>query len=281
MIIGSRYLISGVFILLLITLSFATGCTQTEENDQDIPDAAAEREHQVFIEKGERSPAMPESKVRITSPDELAVIDPGGEVFITLETSDFELGAQTETRRAAMIANSPEGQHIHVIVNNQPYIAIYEEGEVNIGELPGGSNTVFVFPSRSYHESIKSPGAYDYLLFYVGEEIGEFALDDNSPAIIYSRPKGTYRGADAVKIMLDFYLHNVELGSDYTAKYTVSEKDGSGERYTITLDEWKPAFIHNLDPGDYTVRLQLLDREGNVVEGEYNDTEHVITVKKE
>ena len=94
-----------------------------------------------------------------------------------------------------------------------PEFANYESGKpFDIGILDDGPHTLLVFPSRSYHESVKDSGSVDIANFYIGKEEGEFMLDESKPTIIYSRPKGKYEGHDAEKIMLDFYLINAELG---------------------------------------------------------------------
>jgi len=233
----------------------------------------------VQIEKGERSPSMNGAAALITAPADSAVLD-SPNVSTVVEAENFETGIQTDTKRAGQIANSSNGQHFHLILDNGPYMANYEAGEsFDLGNLEPGAHTLFAFPSRSYHESVKSDTSYDYINFYVGEESGEFMLNLDDPAIIYSRPKGTYSGAGAERIMLDFYLHNVELSSDgYKARYTI--RDGNGnEVASTTLSEWAPAFVTGLSSGTYEVNLQLLDGEGNVVPGPTNDTTREIEVK--
>jgi hypothetical protein len=233
----------------------------------------------VQIEQGERSPSIDGAAALITAPADSAVLDsPSVDAVVAAE--NFETGVQTETDRADQIANSGNGQHFHLILDNGPYMANYEAGEpFNIGSLEPGAHTLFAFPSRSYHESVKSDMAYDYINFYVGEESGEFMLNPDDPAIVYSRPKGTYSGAGAERIMLDFYLHNVELGSDgYKAQYTIRDGEGN-EVASTTLTEWTPAFVEGLSSGTYEVTLQLLDADGNVVPGPMNDTTREIQVK--
>ena len=232
----------------------------------------------VQLQKGERSPTIEGANALITAPADTAVLD-SANVMVTVDADSFETGVQTETDRAEEIANSGNGQHFHLILDNQPYMANYEAGEpFDIGELEPGAHTLVAFPSRSYHESVKSDTSYDYINFYVQEESGDFMLNPDDPAIIYSRPKGTYSGAGAEKIMLDFYLHNVDLSSDgYKAKYTI--RSGGSEVASITLTEWTPAFVTGLSSGTYEVTLQLLDADGNVVPGSFNDTTREITVE--
>ena len=242
-------------------------------------DSSESGEATVQIEQGERSPAIAGAKARITEPAEGAVLE-ASDSTIVVEADSFEAGIQTDTERAQALANSANGQHFHVILDNQPYMANYEPGTpFTVGQMEPGAHTLVAFPSRSYHESVKAPDAYDIVNFYVGEESGEGMLNEEDPAIIYSRPKGSYSGAGAERIMMDFYLHNVELSADgYKARYTI--RDGAGtEVASTTLTEWAPAFVTGLSSGTYEVTLQLLDGEGNVVPGPFNDTTREIRVE--
>jgi len=238
-------------------------------------------EGSVQIEKGDRSPTIEGAAAQVTAPADSAVVD-RAEIDVTIEDINFEAGVQTDTDRADAIANSGNGQHVHVIVDNQPYMANYETGApFDLGNLEPGAHTLVAFPSRSYHESVKGRDAYDLVNFYVEEESGEFMLGSMEPSIIYSRPKGSYSGAGAERIMLDFYLHNVELGEDgYKARYTITDEQGS-EVASTTLTEWAPAFVTGLESGTYEVNLQLVGSDGNVVPGAFNDTTREITVETE
>lgn len=268
---GSRSLRAPLTVLVAVLFLLA-GCAGNGGNG----------EAEVQIEEGDRSPAIEGASALITSPGDSAVVD-SPNVEAVVEAENFETGVQTDTDRADQIANSENGQHFHLILDNEPYMANYEAGEpFDLGELESGAHTLVAFPSRSYHESVKSDTSYDYITFFVGEESGESMLNTEDPAIIYSRPKGTYSGSGAERIMLDFYLHNVELSEDgYRARYTISSTgQEGGELASITLTEWAPAFVTGLESGTYEVQLQLLDENGNVVDGPFNDTTREITVKQ-
>ena len=283
--------------LFLVGFFAAAGCGGDESSEVEI-----------FSE--ERSEAVEEAKARITFPGNGGIMD-AGVVGVVIDVEGFVLGAQTESSRADEIANSGKGQHVHLIVNNEPYMAVYEEGEVEL-DLSPGLYTLLAFPSRSYHESVKNQEASDLINFCVRdpeagciERIWDIQADRKAifysiinwlrsiisdvqadrKAIFYSRPKGKYSGADAEKIMLDFYLHNLELSQDgYRVKYTVTKKDEQDKIYSIVLDEWKPAFITGLESGTYVVRLYLVDSNGDVVEPHvvaYNKTAREIEVVAE
>ncbi|MCH7519617.1 MAG: hypothetical protein IH964_11420 [Candidatus Dadabacteria bacterium] len=239
------------------------------------------KEPKVTIEVGERSPAFPGAKARFTSLEDGDVLDDNN-VSVVVEVENYELGIQTDTSRAKEIANSAKGQHVHIILDNDPYFADYEAGvPFDIGVLDEGPHTLVVFPSRSYHESVKSKDSVDIVNFYVGKKEGEFMLDESKPTVIYSRPKGKYEGKDAEKIMLDFYIINMKPSDGYQVKYTIRKNEPDAVEHSITIKEWKPAFVTGLTSGEYIITLQLLDKDGNLVEGPFNNTERAVTVVAE
>ncbi len=286
-------LLSLLSIFALVSIGII-GCKQSENDvsKEAVEDAAVVQETDstpetqvevpnVIIEVGERSPAFPGAKARFTNIKNGDILEDNN-VSLVVDVENYELGIQTDTERASEIANSAKGQHAHIILDNDPYFADYEAGvPFDIGMLDEGAHTILVFPSRSYHESVKSEGSVDIVNISVGKKDGEYMLDESKPNIIYSRPKGKYEGKDAEKIMLDFYLINTELGEDYKAKYTIRKNEADAEEHTITMTEWTPAFVSGLSSGEYIITLQLLDKDGNLVEGTFNNTERTITVATE
>lgn len=180
--------------------------------------------------------------------------------------SNYELKAQTDDAGNKMCANSKEGQHIHFILDNAPYIALYEPKH----EVVVAKNTehyLLCFLSRSYHESLKNKEAAILTHFRVDEN-GQYQKLDapSAPMLFYSRPKGDYLGSDTANVLLDFYPWNTQLGNDYSVKAVVTNNT-TGATGTFTLNEWKPAFIQNLGTGKCSVTLTLVDNQGNPVNG--------------
>jgi len=278
--------IFNIAAFLLFSSLIFTGCHKNSTIKTDKNSKAKKAgSHEVVIYSVERSPRIPFARANITFPgqDELLEDD---DVFIVIEVDNFQLGVQTNTLRAKELSNSPKGQHVHLIVDNKPYIAVYEQDHpVNVGKLGPGTHTVVAFPSRSYHESVKSPTAFDIKNFDIVSPGGSNVVNRDTPSIIYSRPKGTYKGVDAKEIMLDFYLNDVELSPDGNfARYSISKINSAGDSndvYTIDIHEWEPSFISGLSSGVYTVTLELLDSTGNLVPGAWNNTTREIEVISE
>lgn len=260
--------------LLILTLAVAGwSCSgnQSSDSGESAAEETAEIAPAVTLWKAPDSPSFPDAQ--LTKSD--LSIEPSDSTFTlnySFDVAGYELGIQTEDAATRGIANSGKGQHIHYIVNNGPYAAHYMADVPD--ELEAGNYTVLAFLSRSYHESVKSPGAYHIENITVGDVEAEGA-DLEAPHLFYSRPKGTYKGADTEKVMVDFYLLNTELS-----------EEGNKVRVTIngnafTVDVWAPHYIENLPMGENTIKLELIDAEGNLIEGPFNSVERTITLAEE
>jgi hypothetical protein len=171
------------------------------------------------------------------------------------------------------------GPHLHVILDNQPYEAVYDVSEPFVlSDLAPGTHTLRVFASRPWHESFKNEGAYAQLSFHIFTRTPNNQVDPAQPLLTYSRPKGSY-GAEP--ILLDFYLANAPLHLiaqeraddailDWRIRATVN-----GESFVF--DRWEPVYLKGFKPGKNWVQLELLDETGNLFPNPYNNTVRIIT----
>ena len=218
------------------------------------------------------SPKFPEAQMQLRSPISNATLTTG-EVAFNYQITNFVLTKMSGGPHMAEMANSMKGQHIHNIVDNEPYSAHYETAFTKT--IPNGQHAVLSFLSRSYHESLKHRGAYDLRIVNVGTSPAAGTapvLNVKAPHLFYSRPKDTYAGADAKRVMLDFYLVNTTL-----------EAGGNRVRATINgtefmLDRWLPYQMEGLSAGENTVKLELVDGNGTTIPGPYNSVTRTFTV---
>ena len=244
--------------------------------------------------------------VRIVSPAKDAVIN-GSKVDVKLVLSGDLKGYMPHKDPA-----TGKGNHIHVILDNQPYEAYYELGQsFELRNVVAGKHTLRVFPSRPWHESYKNAGAFQMVRFTVkggGDAAkptttnnGQTMANNNAgasparegkdfpasnggdvnpskPLLTYSRPKGEYKGADTDPIMIDFWLSGAKLkgdGGEYRVRYIVDDDDPK------FIDKWEPIWLSGWLGGKHTVRLELLDKNSRPVEnGGYNTTSREINVVK-
>ncbi|MGD9564193.1 MAG: hypothetical protein AB7F88_18560 [Pyrinomonadaceae bacterium] len=308
--------------LIAISL-FAWGCgpdsvsnTKNANTNSNVSDAKretitiAERPQKIkdqMAERGQQDSATPT----------LEIVEPKADS--TLENSTvkvkLKLGGDLKGYAPHMDPETKAGNHIHVILDNQPYEAYYDlDQEFELRNVADGEHTLRVFPSRPWHESYKNEGAFQAVTFRVRNGGGDATkptttnagnmmanagsnantastpegkdmqtsnsadVDLKQPLLTYSRPKGEYKGADADAIMLDFWLANTKLtgdGGEYRVRYTI---DGGDAKF---LDKWAPIWLSGWSAGKHTIKLELVDNSGNVVEnGGYNSTTREITVVK-
>lgn len=235
----------------------------------------------VELVKGERStPAYSEATLSIDQPKE-GVVYPDSAPRVHLELSDMELGVPTPGADDREIAMSAKGQHVHLIVDNLPYQAVYDvSGLVELATPPldSGIHVLRAFPSRQWHESVKSQGAFAMTHFFLGDTTRQGVRTQlpyvpGEPVLTYSRPKGTYEGAGADSVMVDFWLQGAELGpDDHKVRLVVDDT------LTWTLEEWVPHYLLGLSDGEHEVSLQLLAPDLTPVPGAFNQTSRSISV---
>ena len=196
---------------------------------QRIADMAAQR--------GEQDAASP--TLRVVSPANNSTVN-SSTVRVKLELSGDLKGYST-----GMNPETKMGNHIHVILDNQPYEAYYNlNQEFELRNVSDGEHTLRFFPSRPWHESYKNEGAFQMVRFTVknggadttkpattgtnqpmsnpaatpeGKDMAQSTagmVDPPKPLLTYSRPKGEYKGADADPIMIDFWLSTARLAGD-------------------------------------------------------------------
>lgn len=171
------------------------------------------------------------------------------------------------------------GRHVHVIVDNEPYIAVRDVSQPinlnqlvqeNLGhELAQGTHVVRVFPSRGHHESVKHAGAFATVVFHYGAPTEGFTFDPAAPLLTFSRPKGCNPAGQ--RVLVDFFLTNVDLSSGMRVHYQIDRLQGD-------ITEWLPHWVENLREGEHTIQLTLVDANGQPVPGPFNDTTRTFRV---
>jgi hypothetical protein len=253
-------------------------------------------------QRGAQESASP--TLRFLEPTDGATVD-GSTVRVRLDLGGDLKGYEPHKDPATGMGN-----HIHVILDNQPYEAYYELGRpFELRNVSEGKHTLRVFASRPWHESYKNDGSFQMVEFTVrgggdpsrptttnsgqtmadnrnaaatppeGKDMAASqagAVDRTKPLLTYSRPKGEYKGGDADPIMIDFWLTNAKLtgdGGQHRVRYSV---DGGEPKF---VEKWEPVWMKGWTAGKHTVKLELVDGSGAVVDnGVYNSTSREITV---
>ena len=253
---NKKYLDKFIIPFIIGVIAIIYSCLSPEK--KDTATNSSKKLQNITITKVDGSPEYENASLNIKT------IEMGDEESkFSFNIENYDLGIQTSKNFDYQLANSAKGQHIHFIVNNGPYSAHYTDSFSKGFEKE--SNVILAFLSRSYHESVKNKDAY------ILTQVGESDIDLENEFLFYSRPKGTYKGTDTEKLLLDFYLVNTEISSN-----------GNKVRATIQstefiIDEWAPYYIKGLPKGEINIKLELIDSSGNLIETPFNpSTRNVI-----
>lgn len=251
---------------------------------------------------GDHTPNLSEIQVVTVTPTpepddvELKIIFPeNGElktswpIHFEARLDGFPVGTASLFDRAKEIYVEPEGQSVHIFIDDKDYFEGYEalfdalddhdlyfDQKIDFDlpfKLAPGKHIIRMFPCRSYGESLKGQNCFAVSTFYYKtKDDDKMKVDLSAPYLTYNEPQGTFGAGKP--ILLDFYITNCVMSKDgYKVRLTL---DGKIKR---TLTIWGPYYIYGLKKGTHTVKLELLDPRNNVVPGLFNTVEKKIVVK--
>ena len=195
----------------------------------------------------------------------------------TFNQTDIEVRLNVENLPIFKDDKLQLGNHINLVVDNEPFQPIYSTQEpIIIKNLTPGTHTIRVFAVRPWGESFKNEKAYAQTTFNVLTETNDNRPEPNVPLLTYNTPTGTY-GAEP--LLLDFYLTDAPLHAiaqnnpnleDWHIKATVNGT-------SFIIEDWQPIYLTGFEPGENWVQLELIDETGNSIENAFNNTVRVFT----
>jgi hypothetical protein len=271
------------FSLLLICLSWGLfSCGEPNSNGLESSPGLSLKPISTVISSGKLSEVAPPEIIQQLRKNldqyhpQVSIVTPRTDEILSQATVSIKLQVRDfPTFKDEQLGMGP---HLHLILDNEPYRAVYDSDQPIILEnLAPGTHTLRVFASRPWHESFKNEEAYAQTTFHVLTKTNNNNPEPNLPLLTYSRPQGTY-GAEP--IMLDFYLTNAPLHlvaqanpedeiKDWRIRVTVN-----GESFTI--DEWQPIYLKGFQKGNNWVQLELLNEDGNNIENAFNNTVRLV-----
>lgn len=219
-------------------------------------------------------PTPPLPTVAITAPTKDQVIPND-------KAADFSVKLDVKNWQTATGSN-----HVHLILDNKPYKAIYDTKQpVKLSELTNGEavaeglHVLVSFPSRANHESVKTKGALAIVPFWVGKK-GDAKTDPTKkPMLVYSRPKGEYKGEMANHVLVDFYVANVTLAEGKEHVNVTVSGPGIDKPLEAKVEKFgTPLYLDNLQNGSYEIKTELVDGSNKLIEGPWNSTTRTIKI---
>ncbi|MFT6166888.1 MAG: hypothetical protein ACJAV5_001426 [Vicingaceae bacterium] len=160
----------------------------------------------------------------------------------------------------------PKGYEIHYTINNGPLI-ISKTAEIEL-EILEGNNVVLAFLSLANGLRIPNEKAVFLKNYVLGD--GQQSNVTETGVHLFHHLSNQ---ADSSGLFLDFYAKNVLEGLSYFVRVIVDQN-----QFDLPLN--KAFLLEGLPKEDQGIRIQLVDGNGDVVDGPFNDT-GVISVEVE
>lgn len=179
--------------------------------------------------------------VRIVNPTEGQVL-PGNDVTVKFKLKNF--------------VAYEGGTHIHIFLDNQPYICYQKSVEpYTFTNVHPGAHAIRIVLTQPSGESLKNPEAFALVNFYVQKITGKPLFNPNKPILTLNLPhSGYYKDWLSDRIEFDFLLKNIAL-----------EKGGNHLHYVLDglahdVYSSKPIFWENAQRiGEHHLTVELLD----------------------
>ena len=193
---------------------------------------------------------------------------------------DIDVSVQFQVKGLPIFkdANLGLGPHLQVLLDNQPYAAVYDINQpLTLSGLEPGTHTLQVFAESPWVESFKNEGAAAQTTFHIFTKTDDNNPDRTLPLLTYNSPQGSY---GEQPILLDFYLTNApphqvaqENSQDEILDWKI-RATVNGQSFAI--DQWQPIYLKGFKPGKNWVKLELIDEQGNIVKNAFNNTVRLI-----
>jgi hypothetical protein len=238
----------------------------------DVPAPPAAPSVQLVQGPASPDPGTPLPTVKILAPT-------SNQVIPAAKAGDFQVKLDVKNWQTATGSS-----HVHLILDDKPYKPIYDpKAPIKLSDLPGGDtltpgqHVLVAFPSRANHESVKTAGALTFLQFWIDKK-GDGAVDLKKPLLIYSRPKGDYKGDVASHVLVDFQLANDKLAQGGDHVHVTVNGPGAASLTADATTFGPPFFLDNLQDGAYTVELDLQGADGKNLPGPWSSVTRTINI---
>ncbi len=213
----------------------ATQTLSEAERPQKIKDMMQQR--------GEQDSASP--TLKIVEPKEGATVT-GSDVKLKLELSGDLKGYEPHKDPSTGMGN-----HIHVILDNEPYEAYYNIHEpFELKNVAEGPHTIRVFASRPWHESYKNDGSFQMVSFTV-----KGGGDASKPTTTNSGEKMADQSGAANKVVSPVKpqsrANSNKPAADSTPAPTPEGKDYAQKGQGGSVDRAKPLLTYSRPKGEY------------------------------
>lgn len=172
---------------------------------------------------------------------------------LSLSTKQFKEG----TNALSFLVEGISNYNIAILENN--YSLTYFNQPNIKKEFLYGNNVFLAFLTDQNNISVKKNKAHLLKNVVIGDM--ETLFEMNQPHLFYYLPQ-----SETKQPILDFYLVNTSISNtENKVKVTLNSTE-------FIIDKWAAYSIKGLTKEENTIRIQLIDKNGNLIDGPFNDS---------
>jgi hypothetical protein len=240
--------------LLILTLLGCSGSNSEQKIDSKQDSTIQSK---ISSDKAQIIEPIKDSEIKTYSKDGIILTEIKAEDYnnatLTLATKQFKEGLNDLSFNIENINN----YNIAFLENN--YTLSFFNSPHFKKEFLYGNNVFLAFLTDQNKLSVKKNNAHLLKNVIIGDMETLFKM--NQPHLFYYLPQPEINNP-----ILDFYLVNTSISAtENKVKVTINSTE-------FIIDKWAAYTIKGLTKTNNTIRIQLIDKNGNLIEGPFNDS---------
>ena len=240
--------------MLILTLVGCSGSNSEQKTDSKHDSTIQSK---ISSDKAQIIEPIKDSEIKTYSKDGIILTEIKAEDYnnatLKLATKQFKEGVNDLSFNIENISN----YNIAFLENN--YTLSFFNSPNFKKEFLYGNNVFLAFLTDQNKLSVKKNNAHLLKNVIIGDM--ETLFEMNQPHLFYYLPQ-----PETNNPILDFYLVNTSISAtENKVKVTINNTE-------FIIDKWAAYTIKGLTKTNNTIRIQLIDKNGNLIEGPFNDS---------
>jgi hypothetical protein len=243
----------SIFILALV------GCvnSNSEQETALTKDSASTIQPKVSLDKAQIIEPIVDDEIKTYTKNGISLVEIKAEDYsktsLDLSTKQFKEG----TNALSFLVEGISNYNIAILENN--YSLTYFNQPNIKKEFLYGNNVFLAFLTDQNNISVKKNKAHLLKNVVIGDM--ETLFEMNQPHLFFYQPQ-----AENKQPILDFYLVNTSIAENGNkVKVTINSTE-------FIIDKWAAYTIKGLTKAENTIRIQLVDKNNNLIDGPFNDS---------
>jgi hypothetical protein len=245
------------FLPIIFLILFSCSGSNSEQETTLTKDSTSTAQPKVSLDKAQIIEPIVDDEIKTYTKNGISLVEIKAEDYsktsLDLSTKQFKEG----TNALSFLVEGISNYNIAILENN--YSLTYFNQPNIKKEFLYGNNVFLAFLTDQNNISVKKNKAHLLKNVVIGDM--ETLFEMNLPHLFFYQPQ-----AENKQPILDFYLVNTSIAENGNkVKVTLNTTE-------FIVDKWAAYTIKGLTKAENTIRIQLVDKNNNLIDGPFNDS---------